>query len=199
MKLWKLTGAAAALLTLPALGQAEFNYTSAEFNYLLDVEVDAGPFSVDGDGIGVAGSYTIADGFFISGSYEDFDLDFNINGDWLEIGGGYFHTLNEDLDFVATLNWVDVEISTNFASADDDALALGGGIRARLSDDIEVDAMLEYYDFDEGDSDTSLELRGRYYFNPEFSLQLKMNLGSDFETIAIGVRSEFGGRRSSAQ
>jgi opacity protein-like surface antigen len=193
MKIWKLTGAAAALLTLPALSQAEFNYTSAEFNYILDVEIDGGSFNVDGDGIGIGGTYEIADGFYIGGSYEDYDLDFNINGDWLEIGGGYFNTLNEDLDFVATLSYVDVELSSGGDSADDDALSIGAGIRARLSDEIEVDAMLEYYDFDELDSDTSIELRGRYYINPEFAIQLKANLGSDFETISIGVRGEFGG------
>jgi opacity protein-like surface antigen len=181
------------LLTLPALSQAEFNYTSAEANYLLDVEFDGGMASVDGDGLGVGGSFEIADNFFIAGSYEDFDLDFDINGDWLEIGGGYFHELNPDLDFIATLSFVDVELSSNFGSADDDALALGGGIRTKLSDAIEVDAMLEYFDFDEGGSDTSVELRGRYYFNPGFAIQAKMNLGADVETIAIGVRSEFGG------
>ena len=193
MKLWTLTGTAAALLTLPALSQAEFNYTSAEANYLLDVEIDGGLANVDGDGLGVGGSFEIADSFFIGGSFEDFDLDFDISGEWLEIGGGYFHELNPDLDFVATLSFVDVEISSNFGSAEDDAIALGGGIRTRLSDSIEVDAMLEYYSFDEGDSDTSLDLRGRYYFSPEFAVQLRMNLGSDIETIAIGVRSEFGG------
>jgi opacity protein-like surface antigen len=194
MKLWTLTGTAAALLILPALSQAEFNYTTAEANYLLDVEFDG---DLDGDGLGIGGSYEIAESFFIFGSYEDFDLDFDINGDWLELGGGYFHELNEDLDFVATVSYVDVELSSNFGSADDDALGLGGGIRAKLADSLEVDAMLEYYDFDEGDSDTSLELRGRYYFSPEFAVQLKMNLGADIETIAIGVRGEFGGSSAS--
>jgi len=186
MNLWTLTGTAAALLTLPALSQAEFNYTSAEANYILDVEIDGG---LDGDGLGVGGSFEIADSFFIGGSYEDFDLDEDISGDWLEIGGGYFHELNPDLDFVATLSFVDVE----FGGGEDDAIALGGGIRTRLSDSIEVDAMLEYYSFDEGDSDTSLDLRGRWYINPEFAVQLRMNLGSDIETIAVGVRGEFGG------
>lgn len=193
MKLWTLTGTAAALLALPALSQAEFNYTTAEANYLLDVEVDLGGADVDGDGLGVGGSYEIAENFFIGGSYEDFDLDFDISGDWLEFGGGYFHELNPDLDFVATLNFVDVELSSNFGSADDDAIALGGGIRTQLSDSIQVDAMLEYYSFDEGDSDTSLDLRGRWYINPEFAVQLRMNLGADVETIAVGVRGEFGG------
>jgi len=190
MKLRTLIGTATALLAIPALSQAEFNYTSAEFNYV-DVDVDVGPFNIDGDGFSFGGTYEITDDFFIGGMYEDYDLDFGIDGEWMEIGGGYFHELQNDLDFVATLNWVDVEVSAGNQSADDDALAIGGGIRARLSDDIEVDAMLEYYDFD--DSDTGIELRGRYYISPEFAVQLKANFGTDFETIAIGVRGEFGG------
>jgi opacity protein-like surface antigen len=193
MKLWTLTGTAAALLTLPALSQAEFNYTTAEANYLLDVSIDGGLADVDGDGLGVGGSYEIAESFFVGGSFEDFDLDFDINGEWLEVGGGYFHELNPDLDFVGTLSFVDVELSSGGASAEDDAIALGGGIRTQLSDSIQVDAMLEYFSFDEGDSDTSLDLRGRWYINPEFAVQLRMNLGADVETIAIGVRGEFGG------
>ena len=68
-----------------------------------------------------------------------------------------------------------------------------------VSDSIEVDAILEWYDFDEGDSDTSLDLRGRYYFSDSFSVQAKMNLGADFETIAIGVRTEFGGSGTVAE
>ena len=199
MKFTTLSATVAALLTVPALSQAEFNYSGAEFNYLLDAEIDGGPVSVDGDGFGFGGSFEITDNFFIAANYEDYDLDFDISADWLEIGGGYAHMISDDLDFVATLSMVDVEISSNFGSAEDDALALGGGIRARLSDSIEVDAMLEWYDFDEGDSDTSLDLRGRYYFSDSFSLQAKMNLGSDFETIAIGVRTEFGGSGTVAE
>ena len=45
----------------------------------------------------------------------------------------------------------------------------------------------------EGVTRSSVDIRGRYYINPEFAVQVKMNLGSDFETIAIGVRGEFGG------
>lgn len=196
MKLRTLVGTATALLALPAVSMAEFNYTSAEFNYVLDVEIDVGPGSIDGDGFSLGGSYEIADNFFISGYYDDYSLDFNVDGEWLEVGGGYFHTLDDDLDFVATLSYAELELSSGGMSTDTDGIVLGGGIRAQLGDKLQVDAMLEYFDFE--NSDTGIELRGRYYINPQFSAQLKLKVVSDVEIISIGVRTEFGGR-SSAQ
>lgn len=190
MKTRFFPAAAAALLGLPGVAFAQFNYTSAEFNYV-DVEIDIGSFDVDGDGFSLAGTYEVAETFFISGSYEDYDLDFGVDGELLRIGGGYFHSLDEDLDFVTTLHFLDAEVSAGNQSADDDGLALAGGIRAQLTDEIQVDALLEYIDMDEGDSDTGIDLRGRYYISPEFAVQLRATFGTDVETISIGVRGEF--------
>jgi len=185
---------ALALLTIPALSFADFNYTSAEFDYI-DVDSDFGPFNVDGDGFGIGGTYQVADSFFIGGSLEDYDFSFGVDGQVLKIGGGYFHPLDEDLDFVATFGYVDAEASAGNTRRDDDGLALAGGVRAQLADDIEVDAMLEYVNMDRGGGDTGIALHGRYYFSDEFAVQLKLTRGTDFETFAIGVRAEFGGAR----
>ena len=189
MNLRTLCVSAAALLTLPGVGMAEFNYTSAEFNYVLDVEID--DTSLDGDGFSLGGSFTIADGFYLGGSYEDYDLDAGWDGELLELGGGYFHPIDDDLDFVATLSILDVEVSRRDTSFDDDGLKLGGGVRARLADAVEVDAMLEYVDMDEGDSDMGIALRGRYYISPEFAVQAEASFGTDFEVLGIGIRGEF--------
>ena len=180
----------ASLLAMPAIGNAEFNYTSVEFSFV-DVETDIGPFDVDGDGFRIGGTYPVGQSFFIGGEYEDYDFDFGVDGEVLEIGGGYFHSLNEDLDFVATFSFLDAEVSAGNASADDDGLAIGGGIRSRLSDTIEVDALLKFVDMDAGDSDTGIELRGRYYFSDGFAVQAGAEFGNDFETLSIGIRAEF--------
>jgi len=190
MNIRTLYGSAAALLILPGVGLAEFSYTSAEFSYV-DVEVDAGPFSVDGDGFSLGGTVKVADSFYIGGSFDDYDLDYGIDGELLEIGGGYFQPLDDDIDFVATFSYLDAEVSAGNASADDDGFQIGGGVRARLADSVEVDAMLEYANMDEGGSDTGIDLRGRYYISDEFAVQAKFTFGTDFETISIGVRGEF--------
>jgi hypothetical protein len=183
-------GTAATLLILPGVSQAEFNYTTAEFNYV-DVDADIGPVNVDGDGFGIAGTYTVADSFYVGASYEDYDFDYGVDGSVLEIGGGYFHTLQDDLDFIATFSYLEADASAGSQSADDDGFQIGGGIRARLADSVEVDALLELVDMNEGDSDTGIELRGRYYISDEFAVQAKASFGTNFDTISIGVRGEF--------
>jgi opacity protein-like surface antigen len=190
MRFQTLAAATLTALAVPGISLAEFNYTSAEFNFV-DVDVDFGPFSVDGDGYSIGGTYPVADNFFIGASWESYDFDGGVDGEWLEIGGGYFRMLDDDLDFVATLSLVDAEVSSGYGSADDDGIAIGGGIRAQLADTIEVDALLKYVDMDKGDNDTGIEVRGRYYISDEFAVQLKLSTVNDFDTLSIGVRGEF--------
>jgi hypothetical protein len=181
---------AVALIALPAASQAEFNYTFVDFEYV-DVEYEIGPFDVDGDGFAIAGQFVVAESFFVGGSYEDYSFDSNVDGELLEIFGGYFHPLNEELDFIATFGWVDAEVSSGGPSFDDDGLSLGGGVRHAVNDDLEVEAMLNHVDFDNGGSDTGVELRGRYFFNEDFAVTAQLDLGKDIETFRIGIRFEF--------
>lgn len=181
---------AALVAGVPGISSAEFDYTNIDLS-LVDVEFDIGPINVDGDGLAVSGSYLVADSFFVGGSYEDYDFDFNVDGEMFEIGGGYFHPMNEDLDFIATLAYVEAEASSGNLSVDDDGLEIGGGVRAALSDRFEVDAMLQYVNMDAGDNDTGVELRGRYFFNEDIAVTAQTDFGSDIETLRIGIRFNF--------
>lgn len=190
MRLRTICGFTTALCLLPALGQAEFNYTTVELG-LTDVEYDVGPFGIDGDGISISGSYAISDSFFLAGEYDDIDFDFGIDGEILEVGGGYVHPLQDDLDFIATFGYLETEISSGPFSADDDGLFLGGGVRAALGEDFEVDAILQYVNMDLGDSDTGIEVRGRYYFSDKMAAWAQTDFGSDIETFRLGIRFDF--------
>lgn len=181
---------AIALFALPTISLAQFNYTYVDLS-LVDIEFDVGPGSIDGDGFAISGAYTITDGFFVGGSYHDADFNFGVDGEITRITGGYFHPLNETLDFVATLSFVDAEVSTGPFSAGDDGLALAGGVRYALNEDFEVDAMFEFVDMDLGGNDTGVELRGRYYFNDDIAVSAQLDLAKDIETFRIGVRFEF--------
>jgi opacity protein-like surface antigen len=185
-----LCAAAASLIALPGVSQAEFNYTWVELSFV-DVEFDTGPASIDGDGFSISGAYTVADQFFVGGSYQTADYDFGVDGDVTRITGGYFHPLNEDLDFIATLSYVDAEVGTGPFSAGDDGLALGGGVRVALSDRFEVDALVEFVDMDLGGSDTGVEVLGRYYFTEDIAVAAQVDLNKDIETFRIGVRFDF--------
>ena len=187
------TAVASIFLAAPGVALADFSYNFLEGGFV-DVEIDDS--SVDGDGFRVEGSTEVGDSFFIRAEYEDYDFDFNIDASAMELGGGYFHELSDDLDFIAIGQYVEVEIE----GFDDDGLGIGGGIRTRLADSLEVDAMLNYVDFDNVGNDTYLDLRGRYHFSDQFAVTLKFEVGSDvFDSMGIGVRYAFSPAGSASQ
>ncbi|HUF73421.1 MAG TPA: hypothetical protein VMR74_11030 [Gammaproteobacteria bacterium] len=190
MNIRNLFATAVASLVLPGISQAEFNYTSVDFGYV-DVEYDVGPGNLEGDGFSVSGTFAVSDSFFIGGSYDDYAFDFDVDAEILEIGGGYFHPMTGNLDFVATFSYLNAELSAGGFSEDTDGLGIGGGVRTSLSDRFELEAMLDYVDWDEGDNDSGVEVRGRYFFNDNFAVTAQIDLGKDIETFRLGIRTEF--------
>lgn len=177
-------------LLVPSIGLAEFTYTGVQVSYV-DVEFNSGFVNLDGDGYRFEGSYELNDRFFLRGEWEERSFDLGIDGDALELGGGYRHAFGPNLDLVGTASYVEAEVGVPGFSVDDDGFALGGGVRARLADSFEVDAMLNWVDMDKGGSDTGIELRGRYYFSDRFAIGLETDLGDDFDTLSLGFRAEF--------
>ena len=190
MRFKTLVTAVAGALLVPGIASAEFAYTGIEASYV-DVDLDSGPFNVDGDGYRFGGTYEIADSFFLRGEWEEQSFDFGIDGRMLEVGGGWFHPLDTDLDFIATASWVDSEIEANGLTADDSGIALGAGVRARLGDAFQVEAVLDWVDYDNSGSDTGLRLRGRYYLSDRFAIGVETDFDDGADTLRLGIRAEF--------
>lgn len=179
-------------LSLPcSLYAADFDYTFVDAG-LLNTEIDVGSVGVDGDGIGVSGSIGISDNVNIVAGYSDLDYDFDINGSSWNVGLGFHTDINDDLDFVADATYIDAEVDTPFGSASDDGFGVGAGIRARVGEKVELDAGLQYVDFD--DSDTVLNVGGRYYFSDSFALNAGLSDADAGMSWMIGIRAEFGGK-----
>ena len=187
----KIFGVLASMLLVPGLAMAEFSYTTLQFDFI-DVEFDAGPGSVDGDGYRFSGMYQMNPNAFLHGSLEEHDYGFGIDGDMIEFGAGYRHGLSSDLDLVATASYVNAEIGVGgLGSVDDDGLGLGGGVRAQIAPSFQVEAMLTYVNMDNGGSDTGVDLLGRYYFNDRYALTLATTFDDNVDTLSLGFRAEF--------
>ena len=178
MKRTALFGAVLAALAAPSVVLADMNYTNLEVNYL---DLDAG------DGFEFGGSWELNDQFHLFGSWQDQSYDYGIDGTAIELGGGWNHGFSDTLDFVGTLSFIDVDYD-EFGG--DDGLGLGGGIRSRLGDSFEVEAGLKYVNF-EADSDTGIELAGRYYFNDTMALGASIHDNDYSDTLRLGFRWEF--------
>lgn len=173
-----------AAASMPA-SATDLSYDYAELRF---VNTEIG--SADGDGLKLGGSYEINPNWLILGSYSMLDFDGNVDTTALEIGGGYVHRYNQQIDFVGTIRVVRATVDFQGGDDDETGFALSGGIRGRITPNLEGRASINYFNVDE--TDTFFELGGDYYFNDQFSAGATLEAGGDADTLTLGVRWFFG-------
>jgi hypothetical protein len=185
-----------AALLLPALSQAQqsaarpesaqFNYTYVQLSYD-EIDFDVGPFSVDGDGLTLSGSFELTDEWHIYTSYSQIDLDPGSDVDTWAVGAGYVFPLKDGIDLYGRVLYIDQ--NADAGSLDDDGLAVQGRIRARITDEFELEGGLQYVDV--SDSDISLQASARYHFSEQFSAGVGITFAGDTDGIGINARYSF--------
>jgi opacity protein-like surface antigen len=166
----------------------DFDYSYVEGTYVKS-EID-GPVDIKGDGFGVRGSFAVADGFHVFGSYLTQDMDFGLDITTYDLGAGIHWGLQRDLHFIGELAWVNVKAETSFASAKDDGYSVGAGLRFRPMGNLELKGMITYVDV--ADSDTLYSVGARYHFTNTVSIGGGFELGDDLTMWNLGVRAQFG-------
>lgn len=175
-----------ALGFVPGMASAKMNYSFIEGGYV-NTEIDTGPSDVDGDGIGIAGSWGFAEQFHAFGSYTTQDFDFGIDLDLLRLGAGFNIELSPMIDFVATAAYVDASID---GGGDENGYELGAGVRSQLGERFQLDGGVAYTDYGSSD-DTSLRIDARYFVMETLALGAGAEFGDDVTTWKVGVRWEF--------
>jgi hypothetical protein len=166
------------------------DYTFVEGRFLLDAEIDGDVLDDDGDGFRFAGSYLLTPDIYVFGKYDDVELDdTDIDFSLLRIGGGYIHPLNATWDANVSFAYASYEADGRGYDDDDSGFELSGGVRGMVKPEIEVRATLNYMDID--DSDTYFTLGGDYYFMPNVSAGIELDMGGDYETMSIGAKYYF--------
>ena len=172
----------------------ELKYDYAELRYV-DAEVDVAGGDVDGDGFAIDGSFAITDNVHVFGGYESLDFDFNIDLNTFEIGAGWNQSIRTGTDFVARVSYIDGEVESGPASADDSGFGLAAGFRHAFSPEFEGAAFLKHVDLYESGGDTSVAQQGEYYLTPQFTTGLTLEFGDDATVLGLGVRYYFGSIR----
>ena len=186
----KMAGVVLGAALIPGVSMADFAYTGIEVSYV-DLDFSNGPADFNGDGYRFMGTYEINADFFAKGRFEDQSYDAGVDGSAYELGVGYRHPFGDTLDFVATASYVKQKVDVAGFGFDDDALGISGGIRALVADALQVEAGLQYLNWDQGDSDTAIELRGRYYFKNNMAFSLGLERADNIDTLSLGFRAEF--------
>ncbi|MEE4163752.1 MAG: outer membrane beta-barrel protein [Woeseiaceae bacterium] len=178
----------AVLLSFTAAATADdfsYNWLQAGYGWIEFDDID-----VDGDGLGIGGSFEINDEFFIFGNYAQADLDFGIDTTSWNAGFGYNTALTDVVDLFATVSYeyVDIDVPA-FGSQDENGFGVGVGMRFWAMDGLELNGSINYVDV--GDDDTALNLGGLYSFTPRFALGLATSFSDDVSSYQVFGRFYF--------
>lgn len=188
-----LLAALTAALAMPAIGQAApLSYSYVEAAYL-DTEIDNGPLDLDGSGLQLRGSLPINQNFFVFAGYSDIGFDHSVDATALHVGLGGHLPIQHNIDLVGRVAVVKADLKGRHfgVRADDDGFLLGAHVRAAIAPRWEVEGGLEYVNLDDGGSDTSVLLEGRYFFLDNLAGGLLLDLNDDGNTLGVGVRLTF--------
>ena len=189
-----LIWAVVALAGTAGAQASDLSYSYAEGGFGI-VDVDA--ISEEGDGFFLGGSLGFGTNWlgFVEYSMAEFDVSGSTaDVDEIQLGFGGHFAMNESLDFVGRLAYVDqtVDVSTPFgnASADENGYMLSAGLRGMAFGRLDLMGAIEYVDVGESD-DTGLALRGLYQFTDMFSLGARVGTSDDSTEYGVFGRFTF--------
>lgn len=180
-----------ALLAFSAAADAEgFDYSWLGFGLGM---VDYDDSSLDGNTLGIDGSFAFHPDFHAFASYEVADLDFGFDSTSFNLGVGYNTELSNVIDAYARLSFEYLEFDGPGAgSNDDNGFGFAVGMRFAATPQLELDGAIKYVDFDDFGDDTALVLGGLYNFTPQFAVGLFGEWGDDVSSYTLLGRFYWG-------
>jgi Outer membrane protein beta-barrel domain len=176
-------------LSSPLLAQEELSYNYIEGSWgHIDIDDSEGDFG--GEGFGLSGSLEVADNWHIFASYGSYDLDFSIDQDVTEVGGGFHTPLAPGMDLVFDLAYINVDSSGPGFSFDEDGLGTSLGLRMKLVPRWEIEGEIAYQSLDNND-ETSIGGSVWYELTRNFSLGFEADVGEDEYGYGIAGRVYF--------
>jgi Outer membrane protein beta-barrel domain len=184
----------AALALLPLAAQADgLSYNYWELDY---VNADVDDFGKNLDGFSAGVSFEITEQVFLYGSYAQADTSFsgyNVTEKDIDAGVGYAWSLLDNFDLIGRVGYVNAKLDVeNFGDYSDDGYALGVGARARFIDQLEVEGGVQFADFSEIDSVTSVGVGAQWYFTPAVGVAAFVTYSDDATSYGVGVRGTWG-------
>ena len=171
-------------------GAEEFDYNWLGFGFGM-IEFD--DVNVDGDALGIDGSFAFHEDFHAFASYAAADLDFGFDATTFDIGVGYNTSLSNVVDAYARLSFEYLELDGPGAgSIDDNGFGFAVGMRFAATEQLELEGAIEYVDFDDFGDDTALVLGGLFSFTPQFAAGLFGEWGDDVTTYTLLGRFYWG-------
>lgn len=189
MKFAKIVLGSLVLAAAPLAAMAEdMSYSYVDLAYV-DTDFDA--VGESADGFGLRGSIGFGQNWFAFAEYASTSVQ-SVDIDNVAVGVGGHYGLNDGLDLVGRLGYIQVDLSAPGGfDADDDGFLADLGLRGRVGDAVELEGAVRYTDFSDGGDDTALVVGGRFHFNQTWAVGAEYSSGDDLSTLLAYVRASF--------
>ena len=182
-----------SLMAMSGLAFADENGFSYSYLQASYGTVDLDNTSIDGDGLGLNGSFGITDNLNIVGGYQTADFDSLVEADEWSVGLGVHAPITEKMDVTAAVSYIDVEIDAlGIPVAEDDGFGLTVGLRANITSLIEVNAGVSYVDLSDSGDDTGFGGGVLFNLTNSFALGLDGSWDDDVSVYSVSARWYFG-------
>ena len=175
------------LSTVAAMADGpSYSYIQATY---AEVELDAGgPFNVDGDGFGVAGSVAVGDSWYIFADYTTAELESVLDLDLTTAGAGYHHAMSDKTDLFAELGFAKIDVQF---VGDDSGIAARVGVRSMVSESLELTASVGTLEFDDVDYGTEFGAGLWYTVSGNFAIGADARFADEVSRYGLGIRLFF--------
>ncbi|MGO4221653.1 diffusible signal factor-reguated Ax21 family protein [Lysobacter sp. TAF61] len=178
------------------------SYTYVEAGYA----ATNGDNSLDSDGWAINGSAAIAPNFHLYGGYsgqktDDFDTGLGrVNGidvDQWNVGVGYNHELNSQLDLLTRVGYQKAETDSfnvgavNFGGTDADGWNVEAGVRGAFTPNFEGYALAGYEDYEHADGEFYGRLGAQVKFNQTWGVNGEVKFVDGNTSYFVGPRMSF--------
>lgn len=181
-----LLGAGSLLSAVQVNADNGIKYNYGELRFIVDSDLDA--YDVDGDGIGLGGSFRLDEVFYLTADYETLGYDDGIDVDTLQIAGGMIYPIKQ-VDAIAEIAVVNMDVDAPNGDSNT-GFRLSAGARAYVMDKLEVRGTVNYIDVDEDDS--YMTIAADYFVLPNVSVNVSKDIAADVDRFSIGVRYYIG-------
>lgn len=168
--------------SVAAMGQDNgLSYDYVELRFV-SVDLDGS----DGDGLEVGGQFKFNDEVFVMAGYDDWEFDFGGDLSILAVGAGLILP-QDQFDLIARFSLLNV---SSDSINDDNGYQFGFGARSMIKPQLEAFGSVEYRDFID-DTDTFVSFGVDYFFDPELSAGVMLDIMGDVDVISFGGRYHF--------
>jgi long-subunit fatty acid transport protein len=163
----------------------DYSYITAAYAHSTLDDLD-----VDGTGFSLSGSAGLTDNLNLTAGYAKIGFDGDVDATNLGLGFGYHRSLNDSVDVVTGVGYLQQKADGPAGSVTDDAYQINAGLRAKAAEKIELDAGVTYVKA-EDDNSTIFSVGAGYDISDTLQLGATYSKSSDVSSYGAGLRLNF--------